>query len=107
MLGGVERNLEELLAPTPAGKEPKAIQLMKNITWVAVLLLVLLEIVVSIKVGGSPFDFSKATLGGNSGEGDVSTSTSTSTDDAAKKGGLESMMTPEARAKVFGYNFEE
>lgn len=100
--GGIERNLEEIFAPTPAGKEPKAIQIMKTVTWGAVLLLVLLEIVVSIKVGGSPFDFSRATLGGNNGDASMTT-----TDDAEKKGGLGTMMTPEQREKVFGYNFEE
>lgn len=35
-------------------------QVAKTVTWVAVLLLVILEIVVSVKVGGMPFDFSKA-----------------------------------------------
>ena len=59
---GVERALEEYLAPTPAGKEPKFFQLMKTITWGAVILLVLTEIVVSLKVGGAPFDLGKVSL---------------------------------------------
>ena len=59
---GVERALEEYLAPTPAGKEPKFFQLMKTVTWGAVVLLVLTEIVVSLKVGGAPFDLQKVSL---------------------------------------------
>lgn len=59
---GAERYLEELLAPTPAGQEPKLVKLMKTITWGAVIVLVLLEIFVSIKVGGAPFDLSKVSL---------------------------------------------
>jgi hypothetical protein len=55
---GLQRSVEELLAPTPSGKEPKIVGLAKTVTWGAVILLVLLEIVVSIKVGGAPFDFS-------------------------------------------------
>ena len=38
------------------------IVLAKQITWGAVLVLVLLEIVVSIKVGGAPFDIGKVKL---------------------------------------------
>lgn len=41
------------------GQEPKIVQTAKTVTWIAVLLLVILEIVVSVKVGGMPFDFSK------------------------------------------------
>lgn len=54
----VQRYIDEVLAPTPVGQEPKLSQLAKTITWVAVLLLVLTEIFVSIKVGGMPFDLS-------------------------------------------------
>ena len=59
---GLQRGVEELLALTPTGKEPKIVGLAKTVTWGAVLLLVLLEIVVSVKVGGAPFDFSKSSL---------------------------------------------
>ena len=59
-LGGLEKLTDEYLAPTPAGKEPKIIQAAKTVTWVAVLLLVLVEIFVSIKVGGMPFDTTRA-----------------------------------------------
>ena len=55
-----QRYLEELLAPAAPGQEPKIVQVAKTVTWVAVLVLVILEIVVSVKVGGMPFDFSKA-----------------------------------------------
>ena len=61
---GLQRNVEQLLAPTPVGQEPKIVQLAKAVTWGAVILLVVLEIVVSVKVGGAPFDFSKASNGG-------------------------------------------
>lgn len=61
---GLQRNVEQLLAPTPVGEEPKIVQLAKAVTWGAVILLVVLEIVVSVKVGGAPFDFSKASTGG-------------------------------------------
>lgn len=44
------------------GQEPKAIQLIKSVTWFSVILLVLVEIIVSIKVGGMPFDLGKVTL---------------------------------------------
>jgi len=54
----VQRYIDEVLAPTPVGQEPKLSQLAKTVTWVAVLLLVLTEIFVSIKVGGMPFDLS-------------------------------------------------
>ena len=57
-----ERNLEEFFSPTPVGQEPKLIQMAKTVTWGAVILLVLVEIVVSIKVGGAPFDVSKASV---------------------------------------------
>ena len=43
--------MDELLAPTPTGKEPKIILLAKNVTWFAVIVLVLIEIFVSIKTG--------------------------------------------------------
>lgn len=58
----IERNLEELFAPTPAGQEPKVIQIAKTVTWGAVILLVLVEIGVSIKVGGAPFEISKVSV---------------------------------------------
>ena len=58
----MERYLEELLAPTPAGQEPKSIVLIKSITWFAVIVLVLIEIVVSVKVGGMPFELGKVSL---------------------------------------------
>ena len=61
---GLQRNVEQLLAPTPVGQEPKIVQFAKAVTWGAVILLVVLEIVVSIKVGGAPFDFSKISNGG-------------------------------------------
>lgn len=59
MVGAVERYLDEITAPTPAGQEPKLVKIMKQITWGAVLVLVLLEIFVSVKEGGMPFDFSQ------------------------------------------------
>jgi hypothetical protein len=46
--------LEDLTKPTPPGEEPKSIQLIKAITWFGVIALVLVEIFVSIKSGGSP-----------------------------------------------------
>lgn len=60
----VRRKMEELLAPTPTGKEPEVVKIAKTITWGAVLVLVLIEIFVSIKVGGGPFSFGdgKATV---------------------------------------------
>ena len=51
----VERYLSDLLQPTPAGEEPKLVQLAKTVTWGCVLLLVVVEIFVSVKVGGMPF----------------------------------------------------
>lgn len=51
----LQRIIDEYTAPTPAGQEPKSVQLVKTITWGAVLLLVIAEIVVSVKVGGMPF----------------------------------------------------
>lgn len=58
----LQRNIEDLLAPTPQGQEPKAVKLAKQITWVAVIMLVLAEIVVSIKVGGMPFELGSVRL---------------------------------------------
>ena len=58
----VARYFEELTAPTPQGQEPKAVKLVKQITWVSVIGLVLIEIYVSIKTGGAPFDLEKADL---------------------------------------------
>jgi len=58
----IQRNFEELTAPTAAGEEPKAIKLAKTVTWGAVIVLVLIEIVVSLKVGGAPFKFGKVEL---------------------------------------------
>ena len=60
----IQRTIEEYTAPTPAGQEPKLIKLGKTITWVSVLLLVLIEIFVSIKVGGAPFSREKISFGG-------------------------------------------
>lgn len=54
----VQRYLSELLAPTPTGQEPKLVELAKTVTWGCVILLVLVEIVVSVKVGGLPFQSS-------------------------------------------------
>lgn len=54
--------IEELFEPTPAGKEPKLVSLMKTVTWGAVLVLVLIEIFVSLKEGGAPFDIGKVSL---------------------------------------------
>jgi hypothetical protein len=59
---GVERWMEKMTAPTPKGQEPEAVKLVKQITWGAVIVLVLVEIFVSVKVGGAPFDPSKASL---------------------------------------------
>ena len=42
--------------PPASGQEPKLVSTMKTVTWVAVLLLVIVEIIVSLKVGGSPFN---------------------------------------------------
>jgi hypothetical protein len=52
----VERFFEDLLAPTPVGEEPKAVKAAKAVTWFAVIVLVVIEIGVSIKTGGMPFD---------------------------------------------------
>jgi hypothetical protein len=57
-----DRNIAEYTAPTPTGQEPKLVKLAKNITWGAVLLLVLTEIFVSLKVGGAPFKFGEVKL---------------------------------------------
>ena len=57
-----DRNIAEYTAPTPTGQEPKLVKLAKNITWGAVLLLVLTEIVVSLKVGGAPFKFGEVKM---------------------------------------------
>ena len=57
-----ERAIAEYTAPTPAGTEPKTVKLMKQVTWIAVIVLVLAEIVVSVKVGGAPFDLGKVSL---------------------------------------------
>ncbi len=54
--------IEELFEPTPAGKEPKLVSLMKTVTWGAVLVLVVIEIFVSLKEGGAPFDIGKVSL---------------------------------------------
>jgi hypothetical protein len=59
---GLERFITKMTAPTPKGQEPEAVKLVKQITWVSVIMLVLIEIYVSVKVGGAPFDPSKATL---------------------------------------------
>ena len=59
---GLERFVQKMTAPTPKGQEPESVKLVKQITWVAVILLVLVEILVSVKVGGAPFDPSKVTL---------------------------------------------
>jgi len=57
-----DRNIAEYTAPTPTGQEPKLVKLAKNITWGAVLLLVLTEIFVSLKVGGAPFKFGEVKM---------------------------------------------
>ena len=62
------RYFEELTEPTPAGQEPKVIKLAKTLTWGAVLVLVLIEIFVSVKVGGAPFSLDKVSFGGNKQE---------------------------------------
>ena len=51
----IQRKFEELFAPTPAGQDPKLAVLAKQVTWAAVIVLVLIEIFVSIKTGGMPF----------------------------------------------------
>lgn len=56
---GFERFIDRMSAPTPKGKEPEDVKLVKQITWGAVLVLVLIEIYVSVKVGGAPFDLNK------------------------------------------------
>ena len=79
-LGKVQQYIDELFAPTPVGRnsdssihtsdrvlnvlgqEPKMIQLIKSVTWFSVIVLVLVEIVVSIKVGGMPFELGKVKL---------------------------------------------
>ena len=61
-LDAVERFIDEMTAPTPPGQEPKSVSLVKSITWFAVIVLVLLEIVVSVKSGGLPFELSKVQL---------------------------------------------
>ena len=62
MSGALQRFLDEYFAPTPAGQEPKLVTAVKSVTWFAVLVLVLIEIAVSIKLEGLPFDFSKVSL---------------------------------------------
>jgi hypothetical protein len=49
------RFLDDITKPTPKGEEPTAIKYVKTVTWGAVLVLVLIEIFVSLKVGGAPF----------------------------------------------------
>jgi hypothetical protein len=44
------------------GKEPKSVELMKSITWFAVIALVVVEIGVSVKVGGAPIDLNKVSM---------------------------------------------
>ena len=51
----IQRQVEDLLAPTPAGQDPKLAVLAKQVTWIAVIGLVLIEIFVSLKTGGMPF----------------------------------------------------
>lgn len=41
-----------MTAPTPKGEEPVAVKYVKSITWLAVIILVAIEIFVSIKTGG-------------------------------------------------------
>lgn len=55
-----ERFIDDITTPTPKGQEPKAIQYIKSITWFAVIVLVLVEIFVSLKVGGAPFKFGES-----------------------------------------------
>ena len=54
--------IAEYTKPTPVGQEPKTVQTIKQITWGAVIVLVLIEIYVSIKIGGSPIDPSKISV---------------------------------------------
>lgn len=54
--------MDDIFAPTPVGQEPKSIQIAKTVTWIAVLILVATEIFVSVKVGGMPFDTSRANI---------------------------------------------
>eukprot|EP01031_Cornospumella_fuschlensis_P024937 gene24937-30130_t len=65
------RLAKDYLAPTPAGKEPKLVELIKSVTWISVLVLIAVEIFVSFKVGGSPFDLKRAVL--DSGDGTLPT----------------------------------
>lgn len=58
----VQRYFEELLAPTPQGQEPKTVQVVKAITWFSVMVLVLIEIYISVKVGGSPFNIGQVAV---------------------------------------------
>ena len=60
LIGVIERAKDTYFAPTVPGEEPKLVSLMKTITWISVLLLVLVEIYVSFKVGGSPFGGDKS-----------------------------------------------
>ena len=48
------RYFDELSQPTPVGKEPKTVELIKAVTWFSIIALVVVEIVVSIKSGSSP-----------------------------------------------------
>lgn len=59
---GIERFIDRITAPTPKGQEPEAVKLVKQITWGAVIVLVLIEIYVSVKVGGAPFDADKISV---------------------------------------------
>lgn len=60
--GFIQNAYDEYFAPTAAGQEPKLVKAAKTVTWVSVLLLVIVEIVVSVKVGGLPFEFGKVSL---------------------------------------------
>lgn len=54
--------MEDFTAPTPIGQEPKSVQTIKAITWFAVIVLVLIELFVSVKTGGMPFDAEKVSF---------------------------------------------
>jgi len=59
----VMRFWKEQTDPTPAGQEPNSIQLAKKCAWAGVLSLALIELVVSVKVGGMPFEIQKISWG--------------------------------------------
>jgi hypothetical protein len=59
---------KEQTDPTPAGQEPNSIQLAKKCAWAGVLSLAIIELIVSVKVGGMPFEIQKISWGFKEGK---------------------------------------